>query len=290
MLNEVMSIDTAKDEAIRMITSLREESVLAHGIDLSTWDVIVVNTSAGKDSQAMMDLVCEIAREQGVLDRVVAVHADLGRVEWKGTRELAEEQCAHYGIKLIVVRREKGDLLTQIEEREMFPDSQNRYCTSDQKRDQIAKIFTQIVGELGLSRQARILNCMGLRAEESAMRAKKPGMVVDKRATNGKREVTTWLPIHHWTVGQVWARIKLSGVRHHPAYDLGMPRLSCVFCVFAPKAALMIAGKANPELLSEYVRVENKIGHTFRNGFRISEIQEAIARGEQVGTVTNWNM
>jgi 3'-phosphoadenosine 5'-phosphosulfate sulfotransferase (PAPS reductase)/FAD synthetase len=290
MLNEVMSIDTAKDEAIRMITSLREESVLAHGIDLSTWDVIVVNTSAGKDSQAMMDLVCEIAREQGVLDRVVAVHADLGRVEWKGTRELAEEQCAHYGIKLIVVRREKGDLLTQIEEREMFPDSQNRYCTSDQKRDQIAKIFTQIVGELGLSRQARILNCMGLRAEESAMRAKKPGMVVDKRATNGKREVTTWLPIHHWTVGQVWARIKLSGVRHHPAYDLGMPRLSCVFCVFAPKAALMIAGKANPELLSEYVRVENKIGHTFRNGFRISEIQEAIARGEQAGTVTNWNM
>lgn len=288
-MNDVMTA-FFKDEAIRMISELKEESILATGIDLSQWDVIVINTSAGKDSQAMMDYIVEIAKDQGVMNRVVAVHADLGRVEWKGTRELAEEQCAHYGIKLHVVRREKGDLLTQIEEREMFPDSQNRYCTSDQKRDQISKVFTQIVSELNLGRQVRILNCMGLRAEESAMRAKKPAMIVDKRATNGKREITTWLPIHHWTVGQVWARIKLSGVRHHPAYDLGMPRLSCVFCVFAPKAALMIAGKANPELLAEYVRVENKIGHTFRHGFRIAEVQEAIARGEQPGAVTTWNM
>lgn len=288
-MNDVMTA-FYKDEAIRMISELKEESIQASGIDLSQWDVIVINTSAGKDSQAMMDYIVEIAKDQGVENRLVAVHADLGRVEWKGTRELAEEQCAHYSIKLHVVRREKGDLLTQIEEREMFPDSQNRYCTSDQKRDQISKVFTQIVSELNLGRQARILNCMGLRAEESAMRAKKPAMIVDKRATNGKREVTTWLPIHHWTIGQVWSRIKLSGVRHHPAYDLGMPRLSCVFCVFAPKAALMIAGKANPELLDEYIRVEEKIGHTFRNGFKISEVKEAIARGEEPGKVATWNM
>jgi 3'-phosphoadenosine 5'-phosphosulfate sulfotransferase (PAPS reductase)/FAD synthetase len=288
-MNDVMTA-FFKDEAIRMIDSMKEESILATGIDLSQWDVIVINTSAGKDSQAMMDYIVEIAKAQGVLNRVMAVHADLGRVEWKGTRELAEEQCAHYGLNLTVVRREKGDLLTQIEERGMFPDSQNRYCTSDQKRDQISKVFTQIVKQLNLGRQVRILNCMGLRAEESAMRAKKPGMVIDTRNTNAKREVTTWLPIHHWLVGEVWNRIKLSGVRHHPAYDLGMPRLSCVFCIFAPKAALMIAGKANPELLTEYVRVEKKIGHTFRNGFRLEEIQEAIARGEQPGEITTWNM
>jgi 3'-phosphoadenosine 5'-phosphosulfate sulfotransferase (PAPS reductase)/FAD synthetase len=288
-MNDVMTA-FFKDEAIRMIDSLKDESVAATGIDLTKWDVIIINTSAGKDSQAMMDYLVEIAKDQGVLNRVIAVHADLGRVEWKGTRELAEEQCAHYGIKLHVVSREKGDLLTQIEERGMFPDSQNRYCTSDQKRDQIAKIFTQIVKELSLGRQARILNCMGLRADESPMRAKKAAKEVDKRNTNTKREVTVWLPIHTWTTAQVWLRIKASGVRHHPAYDLGMPRLSCCFCVFAPKAALMIAGKANPELLAEYVRVEKKIGHTFRHGFRIEEIQEAIARGEQSGVATTWNM
>jgi hypothetical protein len=43
-------------------------------------------------------------------------------------------------------------------------------------------------------------------------------------------------------------------------------------------------------LLTEYIRVEKKIGHTFRNGFRLEEIQEAIARGEQPGEITTWNM
>lgn len=65
-------------------------------IDLASFDCIVINTSAGKDSQAMMDYVVGLARAAGVLHKVIAVHADLGRVEWKGTRELAEthaKQC-----------------------------------------------------------------------------------------------------------------------------------------------------------------------------------------------------
>lgn len=288
MLNEVM--EQFKDEAIRLTEESKAASIQKIGLDLSAFDRIVINTSAGKDSQAMMDYVCEAAKAQGVLDRVMAVHADLGKVEWKGTRELAEQQAAAYGIPIVVVRREKGDLLQQVEERGMWPDSQNRYCTSDQKRDQISKVHTVTVTGLNLGRQVRILNCMGLRAEESPNRAKKATMEIDKRNTNGKREVTIWLPIHAWTTKQVWARIKASGVPHHPAYDKGMPRLSCVFCIFAPKAALMIAGQHNPELLTEYVRVEKKIGHTFRNGFRIEEVQEALARGEQPGAVATWNM
>jgi 3'-phosphoadenosine 5'-phosphosulfate sulfotransferase (PAPS reductase)/FAD synthetase len=144
-------------------------------VNLADYDFIVINTSGGKDSQAMMDHVVGLARAAGVLDRVIAVHADLGRVEWKGTTELVKEQCAHYGLRLEIVRREKGDLLDQIEARGMFPDSSNRYCTSDQKRDQVAKLHTRLVAESGLDRKVRILNCMGLRAEESPARAKKRG-------------------------------------------------------------------------------------------------------------------
>jgi 3'-phosphoadenosine 5'-phosphosulfate sulfotransferase (PAPS reductase)/FAD synthetase len=258
--------------------------------DLASYDKIIINTSAGKDSQAMTDLVVALAREAGVFHRLVLVHADLGRCEWQGTRELAEKHAAAYGLPLIVVHREKGDLLQQVEERGKWPDSQNRYCTSDQKRDQIAKVFTKVVDKLRLGRTARILNCMGLRAQESSARAKKSVFEKDKRASNGKREVHTWLPIHDWQEFQVWARIRTSGVPYHYAYDLGMPRLSCVFCVFAPKAALVIAGKHNPELLEEYVRIEKKIGHTFRNGFRIEEVQEAIAAGQAVEKVESWNM
>ena len=69
-----------------------------------------------------------------------------------------------------------------------------------------------------------------------------------------------------------------------------MPRLSCCFCIFAPKDALVIAGRANPELLAEYVAVEQEIGHSFRNGFKIAEVQKAIADGYEPKNVQGWVM
>src|SRR3990172_3275915 len=100
-------------------------------MDLTAYDVILINSSAGKDSLAMLDYICEMAREQGVLNRVTVVHADLGRVEWAGTRELAERQAVAQGVPFRAVSRPQGDLLTHVEERGMWPDSARRYCTSD---------------------------------------------------------------------------------------------------------------------------------------------------------------
>lgn len=249
--------------------------------NLAGYDVILVNSSAGKDSQAMLDYVAELATAAGVRDRIVVVHADLGRVEWAGTRELAERQARHYGFRFEVCSRPQGDLLEQIEARGMWPSSKQRYCTSDHKRGQVAKVITKLADEIraGLEapRAVRVLNCMGLRAEESSERAKKSTLEADARQTNGRRVVDTWLPIHDWTVGQVWDRIKASGVEYHRAYDLGMGRLSCCFCVFAPKAALEIAGRANPELLAEYVALEVRIGHRFRNDLAIADVAAGLA-------------
>lgn len=247
---------------------------------LGNYDWIVVNSSAGKDSQAMLDVVVEKAREAGVIDRVVVVHCDLGRVEWRGTRELAEEQARHYGLRFIVVSRPQGDLLTHIEQRGKWPSSTARYCTSDHKRGQVHRVLTQLTKESAAGkRQVRILNCMGIRADESPARAKKVPYQRDAVASNGKRDVWTWFPIFDWTVAQVWARIGMSGVRHHRAYDLGMPRLSCCFCIFAPVPALQLAGKHNPELLEAYVGVERRIGHTFTVKTSLVQIQESLASG-----------
>ena len=55
------------------------------------------------------------------LGRLVVAHADLGRVEWPGTRELAEEQARHYGLEFVAVARPQGDLLEHIAHRGMFP-------------------------------------------------------------------------------------------------------------------------------------------------------------------------
>lgn len=266
--------------------------------DLTSYDVILVNSSAGKDSQAMLDYVVEQATAAGVREKLVVVHCDLGRVEWQGTRELAAEQAKHYGLRFEVVTRTKGDLLHQVEfERKLWPSNKARYCTSDHKRAQVHKLLTKLVKELRLSRPVRILNCLGLRADESPARSKKEPFAFDKVASNGKRHVDTWLPIHHWTTEEVWARIKASGVRHHFAYDLGMPRLSCAFCIFAPKEALVLAGQHNPALLNEYVRVEEKIQHTFRVGLSLKQVQiEATTRTllpvltQTADKISNWCM
>ena len=267
---------------------------------LAEYDIILINSSAGKDSQAMLDYVYSLAIAEDVTDRITVVHADLGRAEWSKTKELAAEQAAHYGARFEVVSRPpsqkalpgvSGDLLDHIKERGMFPSSSARYCTSDHKRGQVSKVITQLVTErrtgavrpmLGF-RPVKVLSCMGLRAEESPNRAKLPQLKRDARQTNGKRIVDVWLPIQDWSTDQVWARIRQAGTRYHPAYDLGMGRLSCVFCIFAPKQQLVLAGKHNPELLEQYVQVEREIGHTFKADLSLAQVQQEIADGAQGG-------
>jgi 3'-phosphoadenosine 5'-phosphosulfate sulfotransferase (PAPS reductase)/FAD synthetase len=263
--------------------------------DLSSFDVILINTSAGKDSQAMMHHVCTLALRDGRMSAVRAVHADLGRIEWPGTKELAEEHADHYGIPFEIVKREQvGDLLAEIRRRRKWPASTTRYCTSYYKRDQIKRVYTRLAREIreatGHARP-RILNCLGFRAEESPRRRKMEPYTFNAKASSGVKEVWDWLPIHDWCLPDVLKTIQEAGTRRHPAYALGMTRLSCRFCIFAPKGQLMISGRANPELLDEYVAVEEEIGHKFRVNLSLLEVRQAIAAGERPEADDGaWNM
>lgn len=261
--------------------------------NLADYDVILANSSAGKDSQAMLTHIVERADADGVdRSRIVVVHADLGRMEWEGTRGLAEQQATAYGLRFEVVQRAE-DLLDQIVTRHntlrakgdtttpAWPSSTARYCTSDQKTSQVAKLMTRLAAEhreTHRDRPIRILNCLGIRAAESPARAKKVPFERDKTATNGRRIVDRWLPIFDWSDEQVWATIRRSGLPYHPAYDAGMPRLSCVFCILAGRKELVLAATLNPGLAQQYLDVELMVGHTFKADLSIAEI---VAEAEQ---------
>lgn len=272
---------------------------------LPDFDFIMVNTSGGKDSQTALRVVVAEADKHGIRDRIVVVHADLGRMEWAGVKELAQRQAEHYGLPFHVVKYQNREgqqktLLDYVRKRGKWPSSTTRYCTSDFKRGPCRRVLTHLGREARKCKPtAKVLNVFGFRAEESPARAKRSvyalnesaSGVIQERLGGRALEVWDWLPIHEWTESQVWDDIRASGVPYHRAYDLGMPRLSCCFCIFAPRAALMIAGQANPELLDEYVAVEKEIGHDFQHKKPIREIKEAIARGETAGAMDgNWNM
>ena len=73
------------------MTALRASWCAAPPVpDLAGYDVILINISGGKDSQAALDETVRAADAAGVRDRIVTVFCDLGdEDEWPGTRELA---------------------------------------------------------------------------------------------------------------------------------------------------------------------------------------------------------
>jgi 3'-phosphoadenosine 5'-phosphosulfate sulfotransferase (PAPS reductase)/FAD synthetase len=255
-------------------------------MDLRAYDLILVNTSGGKDSSVAAWVVAKLAEEQGVKDRIVLVHATFPE-EWEGTVELVKAQAAQLGLPVEVCERGEG-LLDYVRRRKMWPSNKARYCTSDFKRAPIDKVITRLAP--GKEDRVKVLNVMGIRSEESPARAKKEEFRPDERRTNTRREVDEWLPIFDMKLAEVWKIITDNNIPVHPAYKQGMPRLSCRFCIFAPKAALVLAGKLNPELLREYVKVEAEIGHSFRDGFKIAEVLAEVEKGAPAEAVADWKM
>lgn len=255
--------------------------------DLANYDVILVSISGGKDSQATLDETVRAADAAGVRDRVVTLFCDLGSDdEWPGTRELAAEHAAWYGLRHEVVCREvtaddgqrvQQSLSDHIEDRGLWPDAARRYCTSDMKRAPVYQLMTRLAAEqrsAGVTgRRVRILHVLGLRAQESPRRALLAPLARDERATNKTvRLVDQWLPIHDWDTSRVWERIAEAGTRPHPVYASGMPRLSCRFCVLASRSALVLAARLDPGGAEQRARQEERMGHRFRKDLSMRDI------------------
>jgi len=276
--------------------------VLVGKPDLSWYDYIVVSTSGGKDSQTVIRVTAELARDRGLLDRVIALHSDLGpTVEWPEAGKYAREQAEAVDIpRFETVTRIGGtaskdsdmyhkgdiwgDLLDMVRRKGEWPDDKARYCTSDFKRGPILNFYTKLARAWNKEHQGererrgkrgagelvdrhgrtacRILEVTGLRASEAPRRAKRPEFYT--RIESPVRRVDSWMPIKWWTDADVWADICESGIPYHPAYDRGMDRLSCVFCFYAKLHQLVASGYQNPEALAEYIATEREIGKPFR--------------------------
>jgi len=246
--------------------------------NLRYYDAILVNTSSGKDSMAITDRVLELADKQGVRDRVLLVHCDLGESEWPGVKELAQQHARVRKVPIRIVKRDvagrQGEtVLDRVVRRGLWPEFGTRYCTSEFKTAQVDRLMTALIREhTGIEhgdltkagfRPVRFLNVLGLRAEESPGREDKTPFEVTQ--SDSRRVVHRWLPIHGWTAEEVWSAIRERGLRWHWVYDKGLERLSCVFCPLAGACDLVRAVQLAPEMADRYLAAEREMIDPVKN-------------------------
>ena len=216
--------------------------------------LFVVNHSGGKDSQAMLLHV----RRHVPASQILVIHAHLPEVEWAGTIEHIKATIDDLPF---IVAQARKTFFEMVDHRRMWPSPATRQCTSDLKRGPIEREIRRYLAdhpEFG----GLVVNCMGLRAAESVGRAKKDAFKLNKRNSVAGREWYDWLPIHALHTLQVFAAIAVAGQRPHWAYQEGMTRLSCVFCIMASESDLKTAAKLNPELARRYAAKERELNHT----------------------------
>lgn len=222
--------------------------------------LFVANHSGGKDSQVQLIRLLE----RVPASQLIVVHASLGAMEWPGAMELARDQAGKKGLPFIVAKAAKT-LLEMVERRfesrpevPSWPSASTRQCTSDLKRGPIQREVRRYAKTNGFK---TIVNCLGLRAQESPGRAKRAAFS-RMGISNSVNTWFEWLPIHNMSTAEVFDSIAAAGQEPHYAYSLGNQRLSCVFCIMASKSDLRNGRQERPELFEQYVELEKRTGYT----------------------------
>lgn len=253
-----------------------ERAVPSLPVDLPSIDALIAagalfvcNHSGGKDSQALLVRLLQCVPAAQLL----VVHASLGEVEWPGALELAQQQAEAAGIPFRVATAAKT-LFDMVEHRfttrpgpgsPCWPSAANRQCTSDLKRDPIAKVVRRYAIDHGFT---TIVTCLGLRAQESPGRARRPILSLNARGTTRSRRWYEWLPIHELSTAEVFQTIRDAGQEPHPAYAMGNQRLSSVFCIMGSRNDLANGARHHPALLARYVEIEQRTGYTMHQSRR----------------------
>lgn len=236
----------------------------------------VINHSGGKDSTRMLGLI----RQKFPQSPTFAVMADTGFEHQQpiSAAEFARQRCAEYGLDLKMVRNPRRTYLEMVEQRGKFPSAQFRQCTSDLKRGPIDKFIRSLP-------HAVIVNCIGIRAEESSQRSRHRPLSPNPHLTTRTRTVYNWLPIFDQTLADVLAWHWVNAVRLHPVYvpeyhkdgTAGgyLRRLSCRVCIFATDADIRAIFRHDRSAFDAIASLEQKLNFTMRPESSLVQIIEA---------------
>jgi 3'-phosphoadenosine 5'-phosphosulfate sulfotransferase (PAPS reductase)/FAD synthetase len=242
--------------------------------------VVAFSLSGGKDSGAATDGAMAFLDQIGHPRRDrIAIHADLGRAEWRSTGSTVGAVADHFGLPLMVVRHSKHDMVSRWESR--FAEGKRRYAdleilnligpwSSASLRFCTAELKQQVISPaLQKAFPGRtIVSVVGIRREESAGRRLAPVSKEEARwdRRDGSR-IITWHPAVEWTTQQVFRRHERHGIPLHEAYTLfGSSRVSCAFCIMQSRADQKASANAedNTDLYRHLVEMEVRSTFSFQ--------------------------
>jgi len=231
---------------------------------------IVINFSGGKDSSAMLHL---LASRYADTHHLHVIFADTGwehvaTDQWESARDWCKQCVDRYNLKLHVVSNPKRTLLEEIVERGKFPSSGQRWCTAHHKRNPIQKWIRNNVAN------PHVVNCLGIRAEESPARAKKSPIARDTTLSTRSRSVYTWYPIFHWPLERMWNYHEIHDLPTHPVYRF-LPRFSCRVCIFHTSRDLAAVRKHDPDSFAIWSKLEQDLNFTSNPKASVIELADA---------------
>lgn len=200
---------------------------------------VIASISGGKDSAAMSLHL----RDQGIEhDRVFM---DTGWESEKTYDYLRGELTRVLGP--ITEIRGKLQMEDLVRKKGMFPSRVRRFCTQE------LKVFP--MRDYMRSVEEECINAVGIRAAESAARAKQP-----EWEWSDTFDCEVWRPILRWTEQQVIDIHKRHGLRPNPLYLEGASRVGCWPCIFARKGEIAHIARTDPERIDRIRALEADVG------------------------------
>ena len=189
--------------------------------------LVVCSISGGKDSTCMALLLkeAEIPYESFFVDT---------GWEHDTTVEYVHSYLPDHIGPIRVLQREEGGMAELVRDYGYFPGKKYRYCTGMLKIVPAKEYF--------LSLDIDPVNAVGVRAQESANRAKYP-----EWEYSSEMQSDIWRPIIRFTEDDVIMMLKRHNVRPNPLYLIGSPRVGCWPCIFASKRTIRLIANEDPD-------------------------------------------
>lgn len=144
----------------------------------------------------------------------------------------------------------KRSMVELIRHKGMFPSRTKRFCTQELKVSPLAAYIRGRAEALDVE----CVNPVGIRAEESAARAKLGAWEWQETF-----DCDVWRPLLHWSLDDVIAIHKRHGLTPNPLYLRGAMRVGCWPCIYARKEEIRLVSELDPSRIDQIRALEEEV-------------------------------